>query len=366
MREDSEILFDQEGPIGVITLNRPKALNALTLSQVRALNPKLAEWASEPSVAAVVIQGAGERAFCAGGDVRAVAEDGLAMRRGESDGALTRDFFREEYILNRNIFRFPKPYIALLDGITMGGGKGLSAHGSHRVATERIQFAMPETNIGLFPDVGGGYFLPRLPGQLGAYLALTGARLGAADCEYIGFATHAVPSARLPAVLEDLARADYPDGSAPAVVDEVLARHVADLGAPTLPGIREAVDRCFAFDRVEEILSALEAEAGGAYAEWAADTRATLLKMSPISLKVTLRQLREGAELEFEDVMTMEYRIVQRCMEGHDFFEGIRAQLIDKDRSPRWSPAHIDQITDAEVDRYFAPLEERDLRFSGP
>jgi enoyl-CoA hydratase len=358
MTED--VLFHREGPIGVVTLNRPKALNALTLPMVRAIDPQLAAWADDDGIEAVVIRGAGDRAFCAGGDVRAVAEDGLAARRGESDGALTRDFFREEYILNRRIFRFPKPYIAFIDGISMGGGKGLSAHGSHRVVTERVTFAMPETQIGLFPDVGGSHFLPRLPGQLGIYLALSGARSKAADCLHVGYGTSFVPSERLPAVLEDLAAADFSDRV--AAVDAVLEKHAGDPGAPALPELREAVDRCFAFDRVEDIFSALEAESGP-HAAWAAETLATLRRMSPISLKITLRQLRAGATLDFEDGMTMEYRIVQRCMEGHDFFEGIRAQLIDKDRSPKWDPDTVEAIADAEVDRYFAPLGVRDLVF---
>lgn len=356
MSDDAEIIFERRGPLGLITLNRPQALNALTLNQVRQLDAKLAEWASDRDVSAVVIQGEGDRAFCAGGDVRAVALDGLAHRRGESDGALTRDFFREEYTLNRNIYRFPKPYVSLLDGITMGGGKGLSAHGSHRVVTERVTFAMPETNIGLFPDVGGSYFLPRLPGEIGVYLSLTGARIGAADCMDIGFGTHFVPSASIPALLADLAAADLPSQEA---VDAVLARHGAAAGNPSLPEIREAIDRCFVYDRVEDILASLAREQSA----WAEDTRATLRRMSPTSLKVTLRQLREGARLDFEAAMIMEYRIVQRCMEGHDFFEGIRAQLIDKDRKPRWSPSSVEEVDDSAIAAYFESLGERDLRF---
>lgn len=359
MSQEPEILFERKGPIAVVTLNRPRALNALNLPMVRALNPALVEWAADDGVSAVVIQGAGDRAFCAGGDVRAVAEEGLAARRGQSDGALTRDFFREEYILNRAIFRFPKPYIALLDGITMGGGKGLSAHGSHRVVTERVQFAMPETNIGLFPDVGGGYFLPRLPGQLGAFLALTGVRLGAADCMYIGFGTHRIDSSALPMVLEALAGSSF-EGDPHRVVDSVLERYAVDPGEGTLAVHRAAIDRAFAPESIEGIFQAL---AGEGKSEWAQETLSTLKRMSPTSLKVTLRQLREGARLDFEEVMTMEYRIVQRCMEGQDFYEGIRAQLIDKDRRPKWTPETIEQVDDAEVAGYFAPLGDRDLVF---
>jgi enoyl-CoA hydratase len=352
-----EILLERRGALGLATLNRPKALNALTLPMIRALDPQLAAWASDPEVAAVVIRGAGERAFCAGGDVKACWDDGRAMKRGEGDGRLTQEFFREEYRLNRRIHVFPKPYVALLDGITMGGGVGLSIHGSHRVATERTLFAMPETGIGLFPDVGGSWFLPRCPGQVGTYLALTGARLHAADALHAGIATHHVPSGDLDALVESLASADLSAGR--EAVDAILARHASDAGPASLAEHRAAIDRCFYFDAIEEIFAALENEG----TDWAKATLKVLSQMSPTSLKVALRQIRRGAALDFDDAMKMEYRLSQACMRGHDFYEGIRAVLVDKDRSPKWSPATVGEVSEDLVESHFAPLGPRELSF---
>jgi len=347
-----DIQFERQGAVGLVTLNRPKALNALTLPMIRAYDPQLIEWATDPQVGAVVMQGAGDRAFCAGGDIRAIYDAG----RG-SDAAIHRDFFREEYILNRRIHRLAKPHVALLDGITMGGGVGLSVHGSHRVATERTLFAMPETGIGLFPDVGGSYFLPRCPGEIGMYLALTGHRLKAADMVYAGIATHHVPSARLAELKAALASCDPAAGR--AGVDAALAAVAADPGEPALAQRRATIDRCFAQPAVEGIIEALAGEP----TEWAEATRATLLKMSPTSLKVTYRQIRLGGTLDFEACMIMEYRMIQRFMQGHDFFEGVRAALVDKDQKPRWQPASLAEVGAADVDAYFAPLGVRDLVF---
>lgn len=344
-----DISFARRGAIGLVTLDRPKALNALTLPMIRAYAPQLAAWAADPAVAAVVMRGAGDRAFCAGGDIRAIWEAGRA-----SDAAIHRDFFREEYRLNRAIHRFAKPHVALLDGITMGGGVGLSVHGSHRVATERTLFAMPETGIGLFPDVGGGYFLPRCPGEIGMYLALTGHRLKAADLLYAGIATHYVPSAGLDDLVVALGEIRSSDG-----VDEVLGRFAAPAGEAPLAAHRAAIDRCFAAPSVEAILDVLAADGS----DWARAARATLLKMSPTSLKITYRQVRLGRALDFEACMVMEYRMIQRFMAGHDFFEGVRAAIVDKDQAPRWRPDNLAAVTAAEVDAYFAPLGPRDLTF---
>lgn len=358
MTQTQDIRFEVAGPLGIVTLDRPKALNALTLPMIRAFDPVLAEWERDPAVRAVVIRGAGDRAFCAGGDVRAVYDDGKAMKEGTGDGALTRDFFREEYRLNRRIHRFHKPYVALLDGITMGGGVGLSVHGSHRVATEKTLFAMPETAIGLFPDVGGSWFLPRCPGETGAYVALTGTRLHAADVLYLGIGTHRVPSERLDALVGELAGADW-SGEARAVVDGVVARHALAPEPAPLAQRREEIDRCFAFDTVEGILEALEAEG----TEWAATTLKTLSRMSPSSLKVSLRQIRLGKGLDFDEAMKMEYRLSQACMRGNDFYEGIRALLVDKDKSPKWRPAELAAVGPADVERYFAPSPTGELSF---
>jgi enoyl-CoA hydratase len=338
-----EILFTLKNGLGLITLNRPQALNALTLEMVRLMDARLKLWAEDDAVRAVVIMGAGDKAFCAGGDVKAVAL---------GDDALKTAFFREEYILNHRIHAFPKPYIALVSGIVMGGGKGVSAHGSHRVVSETTVFAMPETNIGFFPDVGGGYFLPRCPGETGTYLALTSRRIGAADCLYIGFGTHFVPAKDFPALIEALKRENS--------VDDALKNFAAPApGISELAPLREKIDRCFGHDRVEDIVAALEEDNSG----WARETLAAMLSMSPTSLKVALRQIRLGAKMDFADVMTMEYRLSQRLCRMHDSYEGIRAALIDKDRKPRWNPPVLEGVDDGAVKSYFQSLGDKDLVF---
>jgi len=339
-----DVIFESRGRIGVVTLNRPQALNALTLAMVVDIDRRLTAWADDPDIAAVVIRSAGGRAFCAGGDIRALYE---AARRGD---AYTHDFYREEYRLNHRIKTYPKPHIALIDGIVMGGGVGLSVHGSHRVASERSVFAMPETGIGFFPDVGGTWFLPRCPGQLGTYLGLTGARLGAADMLYGSIATHHCPSDRFESLLDDLERS--------SVVTEVLDRRATEAGEPSLAQHRAVIDRCFAADTGEEILRRLDREPG----DWAKETAAVLRRKSPTSLKIVLRQLRLGAELpDFAAAMRLEYRLSQRCVGSHDFLEGVRAAVVDKDQAPRWEPATLAEVDDNTVAGFFAPLEEPDL-----
>ena len=350
MTEEPEVLFEQRGTLAIITLNRPKSLNALTLGMVRALQARLDAWAEDASVAAVVIQGAGEKAFCAGGDVRAVW---YAAREG---GSLTREFFYEEYTLNRTIHRYAKPFIALIDKVCMGGGVGLSIHGSHRVAGDRTMLAMPETAIGLFPDVGGGWFLPRLPGRSGIWMSLTGARLDAADCVELGIATY-VPSERHPEVIERLAAADLTD--ARSAVDSLLAELAADPGTSEIKAYRSDIDRLFAGATVEAIVDALRADGG----DWARQQADILDTRSPTSMKITLEQLRRGSELDLDACLQMEYRMSQACMEGHDFHEGIRAVLVDKDHKPQWEPAGLEEVDEALVERHFAPLGERELRF---
>lgn len=349
--ETDDILFERRGALALITLNRPQALNALTLGMMRALDPKLDEWQADPAVGAVVIQGAGGRAFCAGGDIRALYDS-----RRTGDRAYRAEFYREEYSQNRRIFRLGKPYVALVDGIAMGGGVGLSVHGSHRIATERTLFAMPETGIGLFPDVGGGYFLPRLAGDLGMALGLLGTRLKAADCVYSRIATHYLPSAKLPALIERLAAADL--GAGRAAVDGALASFAEDPGAAPMAAHRAAIDRCFSGASVEAIVAALEAEG----TPWAREALETLATKSPTSLKLTYRQLREGKRLGFEHAMVMEYRLCQYCMDSHDFFEGVRAVIVDKDNAPRWKPPTLAGVTEAEIARAFAPRAD-DLGF---
>ena len=349
-----EILLGREGGLATLTINRPRALNALTLDNYRRFAPALRAWAQDPSVHAVVVRGTGERGFCAGGDVRAVYDAG---RRVAGDPDLPAVFFREEYELIRAIHRFPKPYIAVIDGITMGGGAGISVNGGYRIATERTLFAMPETAIGLFPDVGATRFLNRCPGQVGRYLGLTGARLGAADVLYCGFATHFVPHDRVAELIEAL------DG---ALIDTTLTRFVNDPGPAPLVALRPVIDRCFAGDSVEAVLDALAAEAaaGEAHAGWAAETRAGLLTKSPTSLKLTLRQLTIGRDYDLEAALTLEYRLTQHVMAAHDFYEGVRAALIDKDQAPRWQPATLAEVSGDMIDAYFAPIGDRELRFT--
>lgn len=359
MTQDAEILFEVRGPIGLITLNRPAALNALNLDMIRALDAQLVAYGKDPAVKAVVITGAGDRAFCSGGDVKAVALESKAQREGASDGKLTQDFFREEYILNHRIFTFPKPYISLVNGIVMGGGKGVSAHGSHRVVTESTLFAMPETNIGFFPDVGGGYFLPRCPGQTGAYLALTSKRIKAIDTIYIGFGTHYVAPEAMEALKEDLFAMRWDeDESAKAQIDAVIEKHISEpAGVSELAPHRAQIDSCFGHDRVEDIIAALQADG----TDWASETLQAMYAMSPTSLKVALKQIRMGANMPFAQVMTMEYRLSQALTKSHDFYEGIRAALIDKDRQPKWQPPRINEVPDQDVEGYFQSLGERDL-----
>jgi enoyl-CoA hydratase len=346
-----DIRLDRHGRLAIVTLDRAQALNALTLDMAEQLDRWLIEWASDPAVAVVVIRSAAGRAFCAGGDIRALYDAG---RRNDPYAS---DFYRTEYRLNHRIKTFGKPYIALLDGITMGGGVGLSIHGSHRVVTDRCQFAMPETGIGFFPDVGASWFLPRCPGALGTYLGLTGARLGAADMLYCGLATHHVSSddmAALPGMLERAART----GAHAGTVEALLDRHARDPGPAPLAHHRPAIDRCFAVQSVEEVLARLEADG----TPWAQETASVLRRKSPTSLTVTMRQLQVGARLEtFAAAMRMEYRLARHFMTAPDFYEGVRAAVIDKDQAPRWQPASLEEVSDEVVARYFDPLEEADL-----
>ncbi len=346
---EAEILFERRGAAGLVTLNRPKALNAVTHGMVRALAGQLADWAADPAVSRVVVSAAGERAFSAGGDIRALTDLGTT---GRHDEALA--FWREEYILNAAIKHYPKPYVSLIDGIVMGGGVGISVHGSHRVAGDRYLFAMPEVGIGFFPDVGGTWFLPRLHGELGAYLALTGERLKAAGGVAAGIATHRVASARFAELRDALC------GATP--VDALLAAFAEPADAP-VPKYRPAMDRLFAGDRIEDILSALDREAssGGADADFAAATAATMRTKSPTSLKIALAQMRVGAALSFDACMQTEFRIVSRLIHGQDFYEGVRAVIVDKDNAPRWRPATLAEVTPADVERHFAPLGPAEL-----
>jgi enoyl-CoA hydratase len=343
----SDILFERRGAAGLITLNRPQALNAVSLAMVRALTKQLIEWEADAAVTRVIVTASGGRAFSAGGDLRALYDFG---RAGRYDEALT--FWREEYALNARIKRYRKPYVALIDGIVMGGGVGVSVHGSHRVAGDRFVFAMPEVGIGFFPDIGGTWFLPRLPGELGAYCALTGERINAADGVAVGIATHRVESGRFPELVEALCGT--------AAVDATLGALARPAGEGPVTAQRSAIDGLFKGGRVEGILAALDqaAAADGTLAAFAAATAALIRTKSPTSLKIALMQMRRGPELDFEECMRTEFRIVSRVVRGHDFYEGVRAVIVDKDQAPRWQPPVLAAVGDAEVERHFAPIAD--------
>lgn len=347
----SDILFDAINDWGVITLNRPEALNALTWEMVKAMRAKLIEWERSPAIKAVLVKGAGERAFCAGGDIRWLYDNA----KKDVDHAC--GFFREEYRLNALIHHFTKPYVALIDGIVMGGGVGVSVHGDFRVAGDRTLFAMPETGIGMFPDVGGGHFLPRLHDGLGLHYALTGARAKAADCVAAGLATHFVPSEQMPTLekeLTGLALGGHPHAAIEAVLDEFSG----DPGEAHVNHIRPALKRLFeghpSFDAFYAVLKKDGHDVAG-------DMLRILDRLSPTSLKLTFEQLRRGHSLDFDDAMKMEFRIVRRVMEGHDFYEGVRALIVDKDKTPRWSPASVEGVSDRDIEKYFKPLDGEEL-----
>jgi len=343
MSEDAEIIFERRGAVGLITLNRPKALNALTHAMCVAMRAQLAAWATDDAVKCVVIEGAGERAFCAGGDIRALYDSGKART------SYIFDFYRDEYLLNAAIKHYRKPYVALLRGIVMGGGVGVSVHGSHRIADETMLFAMPETGIGLFPDVGGSFFLPRCPGELGMYLGLTGTRLKTADAIYAGVATHLVPASARAALVEALAGGTTPDAA--------LRHHAQSAPDASLPLLREAIDRIFSAASVEAILAALDA--GGS--DWARDAARIIRSKSPTATKLAFRQIRNGKTLDFDECMRMEFRMVNRVIAGHEFYEGVRATIIDKDGAPHWEPAHLAAVSDLDIAAYFSTLGANEL-----
>lgn len=350
----NSVLTKTEGGVGYITLNRPDALHALNLDMCETIHAALRVWSQDPNVSIVMIDHAeGSRGFCAGGDIAMLRESGM------SDGRKARAFFEEEYRMNAAIKAFPKPYLALIDGVTMGGGVGLSVHGAYRVATERTLFAMPETGIGLFPDVGGGWFLPRLRGELGTWLALTGARLKGSDVAAAGVATHFLPSELIPNLKVQIAEADFSAGAA-EMLGEILSRLTHSVPAGSYETHRPTIDACFRFDRAEEIVSALRSDGS----EWALKQADTIDSKSPETVKVALRQVREGGACEtFEDNMRMEYRIGWRKVQSADFIEGVRAVIIDKDHAPKWSPDTLEAVSDQDVARYFAPLGDDELSF---
>ncbi|HEY4043203.1 MAG TPA: enoyl-CoA hydratase/isomerase family protein [Rhodopila sp.] len=335
MTAEQTIVTSRDGRIGRILLNRPRALNALDLPMLRICATILETWRNDPHVHAVVIEGAGDRAFCAGGDIRALRDAQLSGDRAAAD-----QFFREEYALNLAIATYPKPYIALIDGICMGGGIGLSVHAPYRVATEHAGFAMPETAIGFFPDIGATFLLPRLPGELGVYLGLTGLRVTGADAVHAGLATHYTPRARLPELSAALAR----DGvAALAAFGETLPRF-------SLAEHRIAIDHCFSASTVSEIVHRLESNG----AEWAKAAVQALRKASPSALHWTLQALRRGRDLTLSRALEAEFALTRTTMAHPDFAEGVRAMVVDKDRAPAWQPAHIEEVDPVRIEALFA------------
>ena len=350
----NEVSVEVHRGVGRITLTRPKALHALNAPMCDTILAALERWAEDPTVYLVMIDHEdGTRGFCAGGDIRMLAESGAG------DAGEARAFFRVEYRMNAALKTFPKPVLAIMDGVTMGGGVGLSVHGSHRVATERTLFAMPETGIGLFPDVGGGWFLPRLSGELGTWLALTGARLKGVDVAAARVATHYLPSELIPNLKKQVESADFSVGAA-EMLNEILRGLTHAVPPGSFEAHREVIDACFARETAEEIVAALEASGD----DWAVEQAATLRTKSPETVKVALRQVREGAKMEtFEDNMRMEYRIGWRKVQSHDFLEGVRAVIIDKDNDPKWQPATLEGVSEADVAAYFEPLGADELTF---
>ncbi len=344
MSSEPEIIVETRGKIGFLTLNRPKALNSLTLDMIRAMTKALMSWRDDENIVGVVVQGAKGRAFCAGGDIRLLYEG-----RGQ-DLTYARGFYTEEYRLNTLIKEYPKPYVAMIDGFVMGGGVGVSIHGSRRIAGSSTLFAMPETGIGFYPDVGGSYFLPRLPGKIGVWLALTGARLNAADAFYAGIATDFAPTDQHEMIINRLAE----DASSQEQVSEIIDSLTGLPGEAGLARNREEIDDFFAADSMENIIQSLR-DAGS---EWAKEQIRTLSTKSPTALKVTLQQMLVGEKLEFRAAMQMELGLSMKFVAGIDFYEGVRALLIDRDNAPLWQPAKLADISDESVAGYFEQLPE--------
>jgi len=342
--ENEDVLVNVSGGVGLITLNRPKAINSLTHSMVNTIAPVLAEWEADAGIRAVVVDGAGERGLCAGGDIVAIYHSIHA-----DGGSATRDFWYDEYRLNAQIGRYRKPYVAVMDGIVMGGGVGVAAHGSVRVVTDTTKMAMPEVGIGFIPDVGGTLILSRAPGNLGLHAAMTGQTFDGADAIALGFADHYIPHDKR----EEFKAAIVADG-----VDAALAAHAVEPPPSNLLAQREWIDECYAKPTAVDIVAALRTHGGPA-----AEAADLIEGRSPVAVCVALESVRRATKLDtLEDVLRQEYRVSCAALRSHDFPEGIRAQVIDKDRNPKWSPASLAAVTPADVEAYFAPAD-RELEF---
>lgn len=340
----AEVLFERRGGLGVVTLNRPQAVNALTAGMASAMLVQLTLWADDDAVAAVLVRGAGDRGLCAGGDIVAIYRDML------DGGDATADFWAEEYRMNALISGYPKPYVAFMDGLVLGGGVGISAHGSLRIVTERTRMGMPETTIGFVPDVGGTLLLSGSPGESGTHAALTGAHLSGADALFLGLADHFVPSAKL---------ADLAEALESEAADDAVARFAEEAPPSVLAAQQEWIDACYSSDDAGEIVRRLRAVGGEA-----SDAADTIEAKSPTAVKVALESLRRVRGLGLEEALEQEYRVGLRFLSGPDFREGIRAQVVDKDRNPHWQPATLADVSRDDVESYFAPLGDRELMLS--
>jgi enoyl-CoA hydratase len=339
-----DVLFSTDRNVGRIRLNRPKAIHALTREMCDAMSEVLLAWREDPSIQVVVIDHAEGRGFCAGGDVVMLA------RSGAEDASDAKRFFFSEYRLNHLLFTYPKPTVAIMDGITMGGGVGISLPCEYRIATENTRLAMPETGIGLFPDVGGGWYLSRLPGRVGQFMALTGARLDASECLYLGLATNYIEQASLEELHDRILKA-------PGRIQGALGAAAAIAPDAKIESNLGQITKLFASDRLEDVLTALEEDGS----DWAQSELATLKSKSPLSCKVSLRLLAEGANRSsFAEEMRAEYALAGRIVRTHDFREGVRALLIHKDNTPQWDPPTPEQVDDEMLDVLFAPLPERE------
>jgi enoyl-CoA hydratase len=349
------VISQVDGPVGRLILNRPKAINALTHEMVLAMTEALDDWATDDRISCVVVTGAGDRGLCAGGDIRSIYWD------ARSGGTGSVDFWADEYRLNSFIARYPKPYVALMDGLVMGGGVGVSAHGSVRVVTERSRIAMPETGIGFVPDVGGTWLLSRMPGRIGIHAALTAGTFSGCDAIAGGLADHLVPAARLPELLDSLSAGTPPADAVAALVEPATAapaRDVQPAGDAQPADGRAWIDACYAADTVEEILERLRGHGDPE----AAATAQLIAAKSPTALKVTLAALRRAAGLpDLDAALVQEFRVSTACLRSPDLAEGIRAQIIDKDRTPHWSPARLVDVDAAAVERFFAVPADGDL-----
>jgi len=342
-----EVLSEIRSHVAFVTLNRPDALNALSLEMILRLRTLFGEFSADPEVFAVLIRGAGEKAFCAGGDIRAL------YKSFKNAGSLHHEFFAAEYPLDYLLYSYPKPYAALLDGITMGGGMGISQGSALRIVGERTRMAMPEVAIGFFPDVGGSYFLSRLPGMVGRYLALAGVQVSAADALYTQLADVYLPPAAIASLADDLSTLRWSNDRFKDLQRLLQARGATPKSSPTLPALREAIDLHFSKASVAAILSSLESETRGAYAQWAFATAQLMRSRSPTLLSVTLRQLQRGASMSLADCFRMELGMAAHSFEQGDFLEGVRAVLIDKDNKPRWQPSRVEDVTDSMIEAFF-------------